>query len=595
MTSAEPFLFPRPRSVTGFDPAVCNDGPVSGGADRALPAQGYDLVVDATNVRLTYADEAGRRYGEQTAEQLRDDDGSLPGVHVRDWPDFPVRAYMLDVSRDRVPTRATLDRLVGVLATCRYNQLQLYVEHTYAYRDHEVVWREASPLTADDLRWLDARCADAGIELVGNQNCFGHLAPWLRHDAYRDRAECPDGFEVGPGIRFPPSVLAPTPANADFVVGLVREQMEALTSRQFNVGCDETFELGKGASRERVEREGGPAVYAEHLRRIVEPLLADGCAVQFWGDIIAHDPAAIALLPDGDLTALVWNYEAPDAPPVDVPAPIRAVLGDLGIDPDAATDFASRLDPFVASGRPFWVAPGTSSWNSIVGRLDNAVSNLADAAEAGLAAGAGGFLVTDWGDGGHHQPLWVSYPPLAHGGAVSWCFAANRDVDLGAVIDRCLVGDDAGLLGGVLTAIGGVARRTGMVGMNSSPLLAGLLPGGFQIVSGAPDADALAGVLDTLDRARSDLDSIRPSLIDRDLVLGELGVAIDLARFAAETLVGRAGAPLPPPAERATHLGALIDRYRAAWLTTSRPGGLDDSARQLERTRSHLEEDASDG
>ena len=38
--------------------------------------------------------------------------------------------------------------------------------------------------------------------------------------------------------------------------------------------------------------EGATVVYAEHLRRIVEPLLADGCSVQHWGDIIAHDPSA---------------------------------------------------------------------------------------------------------------------------------------------------------------------------------------------------------------------------------------------------------------------------------------------------------------
>ena len=148
--------------------------------------------------------------------------------------------------------------------------------------------------------------------------------------------------------------------------------------------------------------------------------------MQHWGDVIAHDPAARACCPAGDLTALVWNYEAPDAPRVELADAIRAVFGDLGIDPDADTHFAGRLAPFVESGRPFWVAPGTSTWNSIVGRLDNAVSNLADAAEAGTDAGAGGYLVTDWGDGGHHQPLWVSYPPLAYGGAVSWCLATNR-------------------------------------------------------------------------------------------------------------------------------------------------------------------------
>ena len=124
-----------------------------------------------------------------------------------------------------------------------------------------------------------------------------------------------------------------------------------------------------------------------------------------------------------------------------------------------------------------------------------------------------------------------------------------------------------------------------MVGLNASPLLVGLFPGSFQSVSGSPDPDALADVLATLDRARSDLDGVRPTLVDRGLLVDELGVTIELARFAAEALAGSAGAPVPPAAERAAHLGSLIDRFRAAWLTTSRPGGLDHSAGRLERTR----------
>ena len=96
-------------------------------------------------------------------------------------------------------------------------------------------------------------------------------------------------------------------------------------------------------------------------------------------------------------------------------------------------------------------------------------------------------------------------------------------------------------------------------------------------------------MLATLDRARSDLDGVRPTLVDRGLLVDELGVTIELARFAAETLAGSAGAPVPRAADRARHLGSLIDRFRAAWLTTSRPGGLDHSARRLERTRTMLE------
>lgn len=172
-----PLLFPRPRLVERLDTATRHSHELTSLEDRALPAQGFSLQVDGDGATLRFADDAGFRYGAQTVAQLRDPDGTLPTVSLSDHPDFATRAFMLDVSRDRVPTRATLQRLVAVLDTCRYNQLQLYVEHTFAYKDHEAVWADASPLDADDLRWLDGRCAEVGIDLVANQNCFGHFAP----------------------------------------------------------------------------------------------------------------------------------------------------------------------------------------------------------------------------------------------------------------------------------------------------------------------------------------------------------------------------------------------------------------------------------
>ena len=65
---------------------------------------------------------------------------------------------MLDISRDRVPTMRTLRLVVDLLARYRYNQLQLYTEHTFAYTKHPSVWEEADPLTAEEVRKLDAYC-----------------------------------------------------------------------------------------------------------------------------------------------------------------------------------------------------------------------------------------------------------------------------------------------------------------------------------------------------------------------------------------------------------------------------------------------------
>ncbi len=242
--------------------------------DSKLPAEGYELHISESGVRIAAPDRDGLRYGAALLEQIRRQCGDeLPMLRVRDWPDFSVRGYMLDISRDRVPTQASLLELVDTLAALRINQLQLYTEHTFAYAEHERVWRDASPLTPDEVRELDARCAAHGIELVPNQNSFGHMERWLRHPEYRQLAEQPGAAR--------PSCLAPTNESAAFMRSLYAELLPCFRSRSLNIGCDETFELGRDRSRAECESRGKGRVYYDYLMRLVRGLHAEGQSVQF--------------------------------------------------------------------------------------------------------------------------------------------------------------------------------------------------------------------------------------------------------------------------------------------------------------------------
>ncbi len=322
-----------------------------------------------------------------------------PAVEIEDRPDFPIRGAMLDVSRNRVPRMDYLKQLVERLADWKVNHLQLYVEHTYAYADHEDVWRGASPLTADEIRRLDAFCRERFIELTPNQNSFGHFHRWLIHDRYRALAEVPAGFRHPFSIDPEPFGLCATdPRATELLADLYDELLPLFGSRRFNVGLDETLDLGRGRSAEACATHGRPAVYLEFLRR-VHRLAADrGRQMLFWGDIVLEHPELIDRVPE-DAVALCWGYEA-DHP------------------------FGDQCARLAASGREFWVCPGTSSWNSLGGRLGNAVSNLAVAAAAGLDAGARGLLVTDWGDHGHLQPPAIGELPLSIGAGFAWSVRA---------------------------------------------------------------------------------------------------------------------------------------------------------------------------
>ena len=87
---------------------------------------------------------------------------------------------------------------------------------------------------------------------------------------------------------------------------------------------------------------------------------------------------------------------------------------------EADHPFDAEAAQFAKAKIPFYVCPGTSTWQTLIGRHDNALANLRAAAKAGKKFGAIGFLNTDWGDGGHPQPLAVSWPMFAAGAALAW-------------------------------------------------------------------------------------------------------------------------------------------------------------------------------
>ena len=561
----------RVQSGSGSgDPTVRVDQP-----DAGLPAQGYRLTIGPEGTTLEHADDAGRRYGLATLAELARSGNVRAGV-IEDWPAIAVRAYMLDISRDRVPNRAMLDWLVGVLGRLRVNELQLYTEHTFAWPGHEVVWRDASPLTDDDLSWLRGRCGTEGIALIPCLNGFGHMERFLRHDAYRHRAECPDGAPAmfGTGT-VPPTTLAPTQDNADFALALFRRYLEAVPSRLVHIGGDEPFELGRCRSRQRVAAEGRAAVYLEHLRRLIDPLLADGHEVLFWGDLLRTSPEHAAALPTTGVVPVVWHYEAPvpDAPP------LSRVLGAetvelLGLPDDGLEGFVAHTRSFCEAGIPFRVAPGTSTWNSVIGRWPNARANIDDAVDTAVRQDALALQLTDWGDNGHHQPPAVSLPPLAHAALAAWRGTAPTTGTVTATVDA-LAG--ASGLGADLVALGEVHQRLGVRSMNSSPLFEALLGrfrGDAAALTGDDEIATVLGLFDAAAERWSALPLLGPGIVAASM----------LARAGIGRLAAAADRPVGSRAEVDAWLRDAVALHEEAWTVTSRPGGAADSVARLTAT-----------
>lgn len=487
---------------------------------------------------------------------------------------FERRAYMLDVSRDRVPTQETLQWLVEVLAELGFNELQLYVEHTFAYSGHREVWEEASPFTAEELGWLDGVCQANGIDLVGNMNCFGHMERWLAHERYRHLAECPDGAPslFGSGT-MRPGCLAPTSQNAAFGVALARELGSAIRCRRIHIGGDEPFELGEGASAPDAAARGRETVYIEHLARIIEPLVADGYQVMFWADQFRRDHSLLERIPDGAVP-VVWNYETPSEGGWEAMLP-PDLLDRLALPEDPHLGFESHARLFIEAEMPFWVAPGTGSWNTFIGRNLNAAANIADAAAVGAAHESPGFLLTDWGDNGHFQPLPVSLPSMARGGAAAKGEPIDDNALVAERIDEVL-GCERGV-GALIDRLGRIGEELGMVSPNSSPIFTSLLATGIPGF-GEPDPEGFARGLETLaeagERFSQTIGGPRGAVI-----AAEMRSACGFAELGLRRLGAKHGLGIEAP--DASKIDEAVLAQRAAWLLSSRPGGLDDSISKL--------------
>ncbi|MBT1162668.1 glycoside hydrolase family 20 zincin-like fold domain-containing protein [Bifidobacterium sp. SO1] len=393
--SSEPADIP---TVEQFSPA----------STSPLAPTAYRLTISPDGITVVGGSAAGLRDGVQTLRQIiRQCAPTLPVITIADQPAYAVRGYYLDATRGRVPTLDWLKTWADKLCLYKYNQLQLYIEHTFAFDGLSETWRGASPLKPADIIAFDDYCAARGIELVPSVSTFGHHYTALRTHELRRLGEFPDQADRPFSLieRLEHHTLNITEPDAlMFSFTLIDDYLGLFRTRKFNICGDETFDLGKGLSKPEADRRGVAAMYADYVTRLCQHLSEQGREPLFWGDIAIEHPEILDRLPH-DVTLLNWLY-APD------------------IDDD-------KVRLVAQSGATQYVCPAVWCWNALLPRLDWAWNNISRLARYGLRYGAAGFLVTDWGDFGHVNDPRMAIPGMIYGAQCAW------DPDWTATCDGC--------------------------------------------------------------------------------------------------------------------------------------------------------------
>lgn len=570
-----PALLPAPQRMVltgGVCHADCRH-PAVAREESLRHAEAYRLSITQSGATITAKSDAGAFYAAATLKQLiRQYGQSLPTLEIEDWPEFATRGIMLDISRDRVPSMPMLRLWIERLAALKINHLQLYMEHTFAYPSHPDVWRDASPLTPDEIRELDALCRANFIELVPCQNTFGHMERWLKHPRYAGLAITLDPRVSAMGDPRLPSTLNPLdPRSIELIESIFSELAPHFSSKYFNVSADEPFELGKGSTESAVAQRGKGRIYLDYLLALHQLVTSHGHKMLFWGDIIIHYPELIPELPR-DVIALDWGYEA-------------------------LHDFDSHAAIYAGAQVPFYLCPGTSSWCALIASTDNMLDNIRKAVRAGRTHGALGILTTDWGDNGHWQPPSSSLPGIAAAAAMSWnaSSAALTAQSLAPLLDLHIY---EGSVAAHILALGNLYQRVGAPHINAN-LLAYALQRRFADFPdfkrrfdhwGGTESDIspenLRSVISEIEDLLQKIAGAVINASDGELLRAEVLHAASMLRHGARRLLLMQNQPDVSRAQLRDEWDALESAQRRLWLERSREGGLADSLARFEIARS---------
>lgn len=225
---------------------------------------------------------------------------------------FDDLCFLIDCSRNAVPTVETVKKIIRIVALLGYNAAMLYTEDTYEVNAEPVFGYMRGRYTKTELKEMDAYALKMGIELIPCIQTLAHfngLRHWYKeYDAHFD---CADILLIG-----------------DKRVEVLLENIfdtlsECFTSRRVHIGMDEAHDVGRG---QYLDRNGYRPVFdtfTEHLNKVSDIASRHGFSCVMWGDMFCNiarrgnggsyenlviPPEVIARVP-GNVEVAHWCYE----------------------------------------------------------------------------------------------------------------------------------------------------------------------------------------------------------------------------------------------------------------------------------------------
>lgn len=348
--------------------------------------EGYILEIDENTITISSCSEAGAFYAVQTLRFLVDSRHKPDAVEccrIVDWPDFAMRGVTDDISRGQVSTIENFKEIIRYIARYKMNVYMPYIEDLFKFKSYPDIGKNRGALTPEECVELQEFASSLHVEIIPIFQTLGHWENLLFRDDYVHLADFPGAA----------SLNAVSEQTYEFLEKLIGEIAPVFKSVYFHMGADESFDVGRGATRPAAKRHGLATVHARHYNRVINIIKKYDKKIMMYGDIVLQHPGILREIPR-DVILFDWHYDAK------VHYPSTEVFG--------------------KSGQPFIVSPGIQNWSRIFPDLSIALANITQFTRDGHDNGAIGAITSNWGDFGGANFRELNYYPYAFAANLAW-------------------------------------------------------------------------------------------------------------------------------------------------------------------------------
>jgi hypothetical protein len=353
---------------------------------KEMKAEGYFLDVDPKGIVIIAESDKGLFYGVMSLIQMmRLEKRSLvvSGAAIHDYPLQKIRGITDDISRGQISTLENFKKIVSYCARYKMNVYSPYIEDVFQFRKHPEIGKNRGALSAAECKELDAYARQYFVEVIPIFETLGHWENILLQSGYAKYAEFPGAHTVNVSDEKVYALL-------DEMIG---EIAACFSSPYFNIAADESWDVGLGVNRERVQKSDLATVHAEHYQRIFDIVKKHGKKVMMYGDIILAHPEILKKIPQ-DIVMVDWHYGTS----FDYPSP----------------------EIFKNAGFPYVVSPAVWNFTGPFPNYLNTFLNIQNLNADGFQNGSQGILCSNWNDFGGEALRELNYYGYAWNAECAW-------------------------------------------------------------------------------------------------------------------------------------------------------------------------------